>query len=344
MKSPPPTYRQAGVDLALADHFAAQLRQAAQATHDAAVVDAGEAYAGLYRPPLAGLADPLLAATCDGVGTKLLVARDCADYRGIGQDLVAMNVNDLLPRGARPLFFLDYIAAGVLASVPLPEIAAGMLAACRQVGCALLGGETAELPDAYRPGDCDLAGFAVGLVDRGCVPRGGLCAGDLILGYPSNGIHANGLSLARKILSAAGLAYADRVPELAESIGAELLRPTRLYVEPVLRLMSQVPIKAAAHVTGGGLLRRALGLCPEGLRLWIDPDSYVRPPIFSLLARLGGVAEDELAGTFNLGLGFLLVAGREQQAALAPFLDGDLRVVGEVRAGPRGVELGYAAI
>jgi len=341
MNNAPLTYREAGVDLEAADRFVSFVRKLAQTTHGSEVLDRGDAYAGLYRLPLHGLSHPLIAATCDGVGTKLLVARDCQDYRGIGQDLVAMNVNDLLPRGARPLFFLDYIAVGSLASVPLREIAEGITAACRQVGCALLGGETAELPDGYQERDCDLAGFAVGLCEESQVPLGNVSAGDLILGLPSSGIHANGLSLARRILQHAGLSYSHGVPELPHSLGTELLIPTRLYVEQVLQIQTTMRIKAAAHITGGGLLGRATKLCPPGLQLRINPASYVRPPIFDVLARLGSVAEAELARTFNMGLGFLMITSPQEAEKLATASIAELRVVGQVSEGI-GVDLGYA--
>lgn len=340
----PLTYRSAGVDIAAGDRFADFIRALAKSTHGPDVVDAGDAYAGLYRLPTADATQPVIAATCDGVGTKLLVARDCQDYRGIGQDLVAMNVNDLLPRGARPLLFLDYIAAGSLASVPLAQIATGIAAACRQTGCALLGGETAELPDAYREGDCDLAGFAVGIVEKSLAPRGDVCAGDLIVGLPSAGIHANGLSLARKVIAHAGLAYTDTLPTLDRSIGQELLRPTALYVDAVLTLMKAAQVKAAAHITGGGLLRRALKLCPPDLQLHIDPSSYPRPAIFSALAALGSITEQELAQTFNMGLGFLLIASPQDVDDMRKRTDVPLLVVGTVRSGSRAVDLGYAQL
>jgi phosphoribosylformylglycinamidine cyclo-ligase len=336
------TYREAGVDLEAADRFVSFVRKLAQTTHGAEVLDRGDCYAGLYRLPLHELRHPLIAACCDGVGTKLLVARDCQDYRGIGQDLVAMNVNDLLPRGARPLFFLDYLAVGSLHSVPVREIAEGIAAACQKVGCALLGGETAELPDAYAEGDCDLAGFAVGLCDESQVPPGNVSAGDLILGLPSSGIHANGLSLARRILQRAGLSYSHDVPELPHSLGTELLIPTRLYVEPVLQIQKSMRIKAAAHITGGGLLGRAKKLCPAGLQLRIDPASYVRPAIFDVLARLGSVTQEELARTFNLGLGFLIITSPEEAEKLSAVSLPELRVVGQVIEGSCGVDLGYA--
>ena len=276
------------------------------------------------------------------MGTKLLVARDCADYRGIGQDLVAMNVNDLLPRGGASAVLPRLHrrrGAGVGPAGRDRRRHAGGLSAG---GLRAARGETAELPDAYRPGDCDLAGFAVGLVDRACVPRGGLCAGDLILGYPSNGIHANGLSLARKILSAAGLRYADHVPEFAPSIGAELLRPTRLYVDPVLRLMSQVPIKAAAHVTGG-LCDERWGCARKGCGCGSIPTPTLARRSFAARSA-GWCRRGRARRDLQPGAGLSAGGWARAAAALTPFLDGDLRVVGEVRAGQRGVELGYAAI
>lgn len=337
------TYRASGVDIAAADAFAAKIRELGRRTQGPEVLPSGDAYAGLYRPPLSGLASPLIAATCDGVGTKLIVARECGSYRRLGQDLVAMNVNDLLPRGARPLFFLDYLAIGSIKSAPMIELAEGIAAACTAAGCALLGGETAEMPDVYKPGDFDLAGFAVGIVDEAHVPREDLKAGDVVLGLPSSGVHSNGFSLVRRVLAQAGIGYHDRVSELAQPIGAELLTPTRLYIEPVLALMRSVRVKAAAHVTGGGLLGRARKLARDGLRIEIDPHSYTRPPIFDVIARLGSIPEDEMARTFNMGLGFLLIISPEDLEDLQSRGLGDLQIVGRLTAGSEGVDLGYAA-
>lgn len=351
MSAPRLTYREAGVDLDAADAFAARIGELARRTHGEGVVPFADAYAGLFRPPISGMRSPLLAATCDGVGTKLLVARDCGRYRGLGQDLVAMNVNDLLPAGARPLFFLDYLATGRLDPEPLAEVVAGIADACAAVGCALLGGETAELPGLYREGDFDLAGFAVGLVEAEQVPRGPLAAGDVVLGLPSSGVHANGLSLARRAMERAGLRHDDVPTELGAPLGEILLTPTALYVRPVLALMAGLlpaRIKAAAHITGGGLLGRARRLVPPGLRIEIDPRSYLRPPIFDVLARAGGIAESELARTFNMGLGFLLIVAAEDAARALSIPDLGLREVGRVVAAGLGaahaeVDLGYAA-
>lgn len=349
------SYRDAGVDRAAADQVVGAIRELAAATHGPGVVpnlgSGGSAYAALFQAPLAGLRSPLLAATCDGVGTKVLVAQACRQFRGLGQDLVAVNVNDLLPRGARPLFFLDYIAVSSLSQqvgggTAVLDIVAGMADACAQVGCALLGGETAEMPDLYRPGGCDLVGFAVGLVEQTRVPRGDLEPGDVVLGLPAVGVHANGFSLVRRVLAAAGISYETVLPGLGGAVGAELLRPTPLYVAPVLSLMARAEVKAAAHITGGGLLGRAAALVPPGLRIVLDPTTYFRPPIFDLIARLGPVTIDELARTFNLGLGFLVVVPAAQVAAAlgdgAADTDG-WRVVGRIEAGPGGADLGYVA-
>lgn len=342
MKQPGLSYRDAGVDIAAGDAFASHIRSLAQRTHGPEVLPTGDAYAGLFRPPLAGLRSPLLAATCDGVGTKLLIAHECRSYGGLGQDLVAMNVNDLLPRGARPLFFLDYIAVGSLKTAPMAELAEGISAACLAVGCALIGGETAEMPDVYKSGEFDLAGFAVGLVDEASVPRDDLAAGDIVIALPSSGVHSNGLSLVRRVIARAGLAYDHVLPELGRSLGEELLIPTALYVEPVLALLRTVRIKAAAHVTGGGLLGRAAKLSRPGLRIVLDPARWSRPPIFDVIARLGDVAKEEMSRTFNLGLGFLAVVSAEEAAKLAAHPGGWLEV-GRVVSGNAGVELGDVA-
>ncbi|MEL6547382.1 MAG: phosphoribosylformylglycinamidine cyclo-ligase [Myxococcota bacterium] len=194
------TYKQAGVDIAAADAFIARISWLTRSTHNTGVVQDPGAYAGLFRPNLDGIERPVLAAACDGVGTKLLVARDANSYEGLGQDLVAMNVNDLLPSGAKPLFFLDYIATGAMNPEALEQVVRGIAKACTETGCALLGGETAEMPGVYPAGEFDLAGFTVGLVDERKMPKGGVGVGDKVLALPSSGVHSNGLSLARKAL------------------------------------------------------------------------------------------------------------------------------------------------
>lgn len=335
------TYKGAGVDIEAADRFVAAVGDVARGTHRAGVVRHPAGFAGLFRADLTHMTDPLLAATCDGVGTKLLVARQCGRYQGLGQDLVAMNVNDLLPVGARPLFFLDYIATGTLDPGPLEAVVRGIGDACRQVGCALLGGETAEMPGVYGPGDFDLAGFAVGLVDAARVPEPAtMRPGDVVLALPSSGVHANGLSLARKaLLERGGLDLEATPPGLGRPLGEELLEPTALYVGPVLAKLARHRVRAMAHVTGGGLLRRGASALQPGLRMVLDTSRWARPAIFDLIQAHGGIDEIELGRTFNLGLGFLAIVDPDEAVRWMDREPGDWRRVGEVVAGEAGVEL-----
>jgi phosphoribosylformylglycinamidine cyclo-ligase len=341
MSDPPLTYRGAGVDVGAAERFVAAIGPLVRSTHSDAVVSHPSRFAGLFRPALAGMGDPLIAATCDGVGTKVLLARSDADFEALGRDLVAMNVNDLLPVGATPLLFLDYLAVGRLDPATLEAVVRGVAAACRDAGCALVGGETAEMPDLYAPGRFDLAGFAVGLVDGERLPDPAATApGDVVLGLPSTGVHANGLSLARRaLLDRAGLGLDDAVPGLDRPLGDALLTPTALYVDPVLALFAAAKVRSAAHVTGGGLLGRAAALPGDGLGVRIDEGAYPRPAIFEAIRTAGEVTDEEMASTFNMGLGFLAVVG----AADAPVGEdlGWLRVGGMV-SGDGEVDLGYA--
>ncbi len=335
----PLSYKTAGVDIAAADVLVRVIGKLARATHTAGVLPHGAAYASLFRLDVAGLKQPVLAGTCDGVGTKLLVAREAGRYRGLGQDLVAMNVNDLLPVAARPLFFLDYIACGKLDPAALTEVVAGMADACAAVGCALVGGETAEMPGLYARGDFDLAGFAVGLADETTLPKPeSVAVGDWLLGLPASGIHANGLSLAREaLLTRGGLHLTDTPPGFARTLGDELLEPTALYVKPVLELHARFGFKAAAHVTGGGLFGRLRQLARPGQRIALDAQSFARPKIFDLIAEAGTVTPLEMAHTFNLGLGFVVVvppAVGAEAVAIAPW-----RKVGTITSGT-GIVLG----
>ena len=337
---PPLTYSAAGVDLGRADFLVGQLRRLAARTHGPEVTPYTDSYAGLYR---LGEDGPLLAASCDGVGTKLLLAARLRRFRALGQDLVAMNVNDLLPCGARPLFFLDYLAAGLLDPGPLTELMEGMVAACQQAGCALLGGETAEMPGVLATSHLELAGFAVGLVDPPLTPRlGELAAGDQVLALPASGVHANGLSLARRALERAGLALDAQPPGLAQSLGETLLTPTPIYVSEVLDALRRGAgeVHAAAHITGGGLLGRARKLLREGLALRLWPDSFVQPPIFRIIAQAGEISAPEMASTFNMGLGFLLCASAAGAERILAAPQTRWQRVGEIVEGAMGVDLG----
>jgi phosphoribosylformylglycinamidine cyclo-ligase len=338
---PPLTYRIAGVDVAAADRFVDAIGPLVRSTHTEDVVHHPSPFAGLIRPDVGGMGDPLLAATCDGVGTKVLLARSDGDFEALGRDLVAMNVNDLLPLGARPLLFLDYVATGRLDPGPLEAVVRGVADGCREAGCALLGGETAEMPDVYRPGTFDLAGFAVGVVDRTRLPDPvSVAHGDVVVALPSSGVHANGLTLARRaLLERGGFDLDDEMPVLGGTLGATLLIPTAIYVAQVLALVDAVMMKSAAHVTGGGLLGRVATMVPEGLVARIEADAYERPPVFDLIRASGEVSEDEMAATFNMGLGFLAVVGADDAATA-----GDLgwMQVGRVVEGTGKVDLGYA--
>jgi phosphoribosylformylglycinamidine cyclo-ligase len=339
--SPGLTYRDAGVDIHAADGFVAALAKLAKSTYDAGVVPGRGEYASLYRLNTGAMKDPLLAATCDGVGTKLLVAREHGSYEGLGQDLVAMNVNDLLPVGAKPLLFLDYVATGKLDPAQLLAVIRGASNACKESGCVLIGGETAEMPGLYPAGDFDLAGFACGIVDAENVPKGDVAAGDAVLALPSSGLHSNGYSLARKALLERAKLRLDAVPAgLTRSLGDELLEPTRLYVRPALELMSRVRVKTAAHVTGGGLSGRCARLAKPGTRLVLDPSAWKRPAIFDLVREAGGIAKAEMARTFNMGLGYVVVVASGDAAAAER---AGWQRVGEVVAGEPGVELGDLA-
>ncbi len=344
------SYKDAGVDIEAADDFVSQIGQLAKDTHTDEVVPGRTPYAGLVRPILEGLSDPLIAATCDGVGTKLMVAREAGIYRGLGQDLVAMNVNDLLPAGAKPLLFLDYIATGKLDPEALKEVVAGVAGACKASGCSLLGGETAEMPGVYAEGDFDLAGFSVGIVDERRIPDASTIeAGDVLLALPSSGVHSNGFSLVRKALfEHAGLDLNSTPEGFEKPLAETVLEPTRLYVREVLDVINQHSIKAAAHITGGGLLGRTAKLLPEQLRdslgVRIDPTTYSVLPIFKLIQQCGNVLDEEMARTFNMGLGFVIAVSPEVADAICDSSSEWLRV-GHINSRDNNeplVDLGYA--
>jgi phosphoribosylformylglycinamidine cyclo-ligase len=336
------SYQQAGVDIAKAEAFVERIAALPKTTElFGEVVPFTGAYAGLFRPRgFSAMQDPLLVSATDGVGTKLLIAREAGLFAGLGQDLVAMSVNDLLPSGARPLFFLDYIATGKLDVEQMTQIVSGIAKACSDVGCVLLGGETAEMPGLYATGDFDLAGFVVGMVDGAQLPKHDLTAGDFVVALPSSGIHANGLSLARKALFDKSQMRLD-TQFGAHTLAQELLVPTALYVNTVLQIRERYAFKAAAHITGGGLLGRLDKLSRENYRVIIDPKTYAIPEIFALIQQAGDIESSEMARTFNMGLGFVMVMEPNMaKAALQNFPT--LLHVGEIASGARGVDLGYA--
>lgn len=337
----PLTYRQAGVDIEAGDEAVRRIARLARATFRPEVLGEIGAFAGFSRIP-AGYRDPVLVSSADGVGTKLKVAFLADRHDTVGIDLVAMGVNDLLVHGAEPLFFLDYLALSKVIPEKVETILTGIVAGCKEAGCALIGGETAELPDFYAPDEYDLAGFAVGVAERDRIVSGtGIRPGDVILGLASSGLHANGFSLARKIIfERMKLKVHDPLPGIDRTVGEELLRPTRIYVRSILPLLAEFTVKGMAHVTGGGITGNLPRVLPDDCQAVVGPGSWPVSPIFSLLGREGSVSDAEMFRTFNMGLGLLLIVARGEAEAIArrlAALNEQVHRVGEIVAGQRGV-------
>jgi phosphoribosylformylglycinamidine cyclo-ligase len=311
------TYAQAGVDIDAGNALVERIKPAAAATTRPGVMSGLGGFGALFDLKAAGYDDPILVAATDGVGTKLKIAIDTGLYDTIGIDLVAMCVNDLVCQGAEPLFFLDYFATGKLEVDAATRIIAGIAEGCRLSGCALVGGETAEMPGMYAKGDFDLAGFAVGAMNRGAALPAGVQAGDVLLGLASDGVHSNGYSLVRRIVERSGLAWDAPAPFADGSLGAALLAPTRLYVKPALAAIRAGGVHGLAHITGGGLTENLPRVLPEGLGAQIDLGAWSLPPVFKWLATEGGLAEGEMLKTFNAGIGMVLVVAADRADALA---------------------------
>jgi phosphoribosylformylglycinamidine cyclo-ligase len=323
------------VDVAAGERAVAMMRAAVEATHGPRVLDGLGGFAGLWSFDRRRWRDPVLASAADGVGTKVLVAQALDRHDTVGLDLVAMVVDDLVVVGAEPLFLLDYLAVGRLDPERVAAVVAGVAEGCRLARCALLGGETAEHPDALPPDAYDLAGFAVGVAERErLLGPDRVHAGDVLLGLASTGLHANGFSLARRALARAGVGYGQVVPELGVPVGEALLVPTRIYAPDLLDLLADgVEVHAACHVTGGGLPGNLPRILPPGLTARVDRSSWEPPVIFRVVQQLGGVADEEMAGATNLGVGMVLVLPPAVADRAAAFLAGkgiDAWVMGEV--------------
>ncbi len=327
-------YRKAGVNIDLADDFIRRIKPLVRKTLRPEVIGGLGGFSGLFAPRLKGLKEPVLVASTDGVGTKLLIAEAMGRYDTVGLDLVAMCVDDVVVVGAEPLFFLDYIAVGKVRPVRLASLVKGITLGCRESGCSLLGGETAELPGMYAAGKFDLAGFAVGLVSREKIIDGRTCrAGDVVLGLASSGLHSNGYSLVRKVF---------RPGEVKGRLGAEILKPTRIYTRTVLELIKTVRVKAMAHITGGGFYDNIPRVIPRGLRVSIQKGAWLIPPIFDLIQKRGRVTEREMYRTFNMGIGLVaVVSRRDAEAALTRLsrLGQKAWVIGKLEKGPHEVIL-----
>ncbi|MBV8578568.1 MAG: phosphoribosylformylglycinamidine cyclo-ligase [Acetobacteraceae bacterium] len=301
------TYRAAGVDIAAGDRLVEAIKPLARATDRPGVMGGLGGFGALFDLKGAGFADPILVATTDGVGTKLKIAVETAIHATVGVDLVAMCVNDLVVQGAEPLFFLDYFAAGRLSVEQAREVIDGIAAGCREAGCALIGGETAEMPGLYREGDYDLAGFAVGAAERGTLLPRDVRPGDYVLGLASAGIHSNGYSLVRRVTEKAGLAWHVASPFApGQPLGQAVMAPTRIYARAVLALHRAGLLKAAAHITGGGLPGNVPRVLPEGTAAVLDA-SWPVPPVFRWIADTGGIEPSEMLRVFNCGIGMALV-------------------------------------
>ncbi|HSK30109.1 MAG TPA: phosphoribosylformylglycinamidine cyclo-ligase [Candidatus Limnocylindria bacterium] len=338
------TYATAGVSIEAGDELVRRIGPIARKTRVPGVIAGVGGFSALFDLKIRGYRQPVLVASTDGVGTKLKIAFMTGIHNTIGIDLVAMGVNDILTQGAAPLFFLDYFVCGKLDVNITEAVVRGIADGCRQAGCALIGGETAEHPGDFPKGEYDLAGFVVGVLEKeNIIVPAAVDSGDVLIGIPSSGLHSNGYSLARKVwFEKARLKIRQRVPELGRTLGEELLEPTRIYADIIRRLFARFPIKGAAHITGGGITGNLPRVLPKGRRAVVERGSWPMPPIFGLIQKLGRVAQEEMDSTFNNGLGMILVADRN----VADGVQRSLRqigeesfVIGEIRKGLRGASL-----
>ncbi|MGR3468326.1 MAG: phosphoribosylformylglycinamidine cyclo-ligase [Shimia sp.] len=331
------TYAEAGVDIDAGERVVAGIGAAVEATQRPGVMSALGGFGGLFDLKAAGFSDPILVAATDGVGTKLRIGIETGQLDGLGQDLVAMCVNDLICQGAEPLFFLDYFATGKLDPARTEAVVKGIAAACAASGCALIGGETAEMPGMYAAGDFDLAGFAVGAMERGVgLPRD-VDVGDVLIGLAASGPHSNGFSLIRRVAERAEIGWADPSPwDAGTTLGTALLAPTMLYVEAARAAAGAGGLHALAHITGGGLTENLPRVLPEGLGATLDLDAWVLPPVFAWLREAGNIAEAEMLRTFNCGIGLVAVTAPEAvEATLSALSEAgyDAGEIGRVEAG-----------
>jgi phosphoribosylformylglycinamidine cyclo-ligase len=337
----PITYSDAGVSIDNANLAVEKIRKFAKATFNERTLTEIGSFGGMFSAAFPGMKEPVLVASADGVGTKLKIAFLTGVHNTIGQDLVNHCVNDILVQGARPLFFLDYFATGKLVPEVTGAVVEGIAKACRENGCVLLGGETAEMPGFYKADEYDIAGFIVGVVDKAKIIDGrNIKAGDALLALPSNGLHTNGYSLARKLLFYMGGYKSDTVlKETGETIAETLLKPHRSYLKPLEGLLDTGKIKGLAHITGGGLLENIPRILPEGVAVEIERGAWDTPAIFSLMQKLGKVEDKEMFRTFNMGIGMVVVCAEEDKAAIAGHLGEECKEIGRVIEGEKEVSI-----
>lgn len=335
------TYADAGVDIDAGNALVDRIKPAAKRTNRSGVMSGLGGFGALFDLKDAGYSDPILVGATDGVGTKLRIAIDTGVVDGVGIDLVAMCVNDLVCQGAEPLFFLDYFATGKLETETAARIIEGIAEGCVRSGCALIGGETAEMPGMYPKGDFDLAGFAVGAMERGTALPEGVVEGDVLLGLASDGVHSNGYSLVRKIVELSGLGWDADCPFGDGALGEALLTPTRLYVKQSLAAVRAGGVHALAHITGGGLTENLPRVLPEDLGADINLDAWELPGVFKWMAGVGGIAEAEMLKTFNCGIGMILSVSAERADALVAILQDEGESVSRLGTVTAGAGMRY---
>ena len=336
------TYSDAGVDIDAGNALVDRIKPAAKRTNRPGVMAGLGGFGALFDLKAAGYSDPILVAATDGVGTKLRIAIDTGNVDGVGVDLVAMCVNDLVCQGAEPLFFLDYFATGKLETDTAARIIEGIARGCELSGCALIGGETAEMPGMYPEGDFDLAGFSVGAMERGADLPVDVAEGDVLLGLASDGIHSNGYSLVRKLVELSGLGWDADCPWSEGTLGAALLTPTRLYVKQALAAVRAGGVHALAHITGGGLTENLPRVLPDDLGADVDLSAWELPPVFKWLQAEGGMAESEMLKTFNCGIGMILVVKPDHVTDLVTLLEVEGETVSKLGTVTKGEGVRYS--
>ncbi|PRY21430.1 phosphoribosylformylglycinamidine cyclo-ligase [Aliiruegeria haliotis] len=338
------TYAEAGVDIDAGNALVERIKPAAKSTNRAGVMAGLGGFGGLFDVKAAGYTDPVLVAATDGVGTKLKIAIDTGVVSGVGVDLVAMCVNDLVCQGAEPLFFLDYFACGSLDVERAAQVVEGIADGCRQAGAALIGGETAEMPGMYSDEDFDLAGFSVGAMERGAALPNGVVEGDVLLGLASNGVHSNGYSLVRKIVEVNGLDWDAASPFGSGTLGQALLAPTRIYVRQALAAIRYGGVHGLAHITGGGLTENLPRVLPEGLGVQVDLGAWTLPPVFRWLGASGELETSEMLKTFNAGIGMVLVVSADRALSLMEVLQDEGETVYQLGSVLSGEGVTYTGV
>jgi len=327
-------YEDAGVSIKAGDETVQRIKNYAKSTFNKSVLTDIGLFGAFFQPDLTGYKEPVLVSSVDGVGTKLKIAIQLNRHDTIGQDLVNHCVNDIAVCGAEPLFFLDYMAFGKLDQVVASEIVKGFSIACKENGCALIGGETAEMPGIYQIGDYDLSGTIVGIVEKAKIINGEkISSGDILIGIPSSGLHTNGFSLARKVILEK-YNLTDKVPSLKKTIGEELLTVHRSYLQLIKTLKNKIEVKGMSHITGGGIIGNTKRILPEGLKLKIDWSKWNIPPIFKLIQQAGEISDEEMREVFNIGIGLVLIVSKEYlepALKLAKELNEQAIIIGEVR-------------